>query len=106
MVSDSRILNSLSPLAYVTTKRRLFTDLGDKYSWNNSMKFRLDGYGQRPRYLGFDVEDLHAECLNFFANASVKLRFEFVDTDVMQIVRDTRSVNGSLTSKFAKIIEA
>ncbi len=51
---------------------------------------RLDGTGQDPRHGGFTDAELLAECQRFYANVSVKLRFEFVDTDVMQIVRDTR----------------
>ena len=45
---------------------------------------------QEPRYDGFTKEQILQHCLNFFANETVQLTIEFLDTDVMQIKRDTR----------------
>ncbi len=45
---------------------------------------------QDARYSGFNENDLMEECLKFYTNTAVKLSFEFVDTDVTQIVRDIR----------------
>ena len=45
---------------------------------------------QEPRYDGFTKQQIMQHCLNFFANETVQLTIEFLDTDVMQIKRDTR----------------
>ncbi len=53
--------------------------------------FRLSGFArQDARFSGFNENDLMEECVRFYTNTAVKLRFEFVDTDVTQIVRDIR----------------
>ena len=82
-------LNSLrkiiSPLAQTAQleDKNIFFD-SSKYITLENIKL------QESRHDGFTKEQILQHCLNFFANETVKLTIEFLDTDVMQIKRDTR----------------
>ena len=62
-----------------------------KRTWNSSKYITLENLKQQqPRFNGFTNETILQHCLNFFANDTVQLTIEFLDTDVLQIKRDTR----------------
>ena len=59
--------------------------------WDSSKYVTLENLKlQQQRYNGFTNETILHHCFNFFANDTVQLTIEFLDTDVMQIKRDTR----------------
>ena len=59
--------------------------------WNSSEYISLDTLNhQDPRYNSFTEEQILQHCLNFFANETAKVTIEFLDTDVMQVQRDSR----------------
>ena len=78
------MLRITSPLAEIA---RLRTDR----VWNSLSYISLSTFNhQKPRYNGFTKEQILQHCLNFFANETAQVTIEFLDTDVMQIKRDSR----------------
>ena len=78
------MLKTTSPLAKIA---RLKT----KRVWNSSSYISLENFkNQKERYSGFTSGQILQHCLNFFANETAQVTIEFMDTDVMQIKRDSR----------------
>ena len=77
-----RIISPLAQTAQLEDRNLVFDS--SKYVTLEKLK------EQEPRYDGFTKEQMLQHCLNFFANETVKLTIEFLDTDVMQIKRDIR----------------
>ena len=77
-----KVISPLAQIAQFESKNRI---------WNSTKYITLANFKQQePRYDGFTKEQILEHCLNFFANETAKVTIEFLDTDVMQIKRDTR----------------
>ncbi len=82
-----------SPLTFMDTYSERF----DGKDWNPfaDIKLGLDNM-QSPRYEGLTGEELWNECVFFFANSTVKVEMQFVETFATLITRDTRKVPPNL----------
>ena len=79
------LLTVASPLAQIAQYE------SKHHVWNSTRYITLTNFKkQEPRDKGFTKEQIMEHCLNFFANETAKVTVEFLDTDVMQIKRDTR----------------
>ena len=78
-------LRTTSPLARIAMIQNK-----DKV-WNSSNYIFLHTlHQQESLYNGFTKEQILKYCLNFFANETAKVTIEFLDSDVMQVKRDSR----------------
>ena len=84
-LAKNALLTVISPLAQIAQFE------SNDHAWNSTNYITLANFKQQePRYNGFTKEQIMEHCLNFYANETAKVTIEFLDTDVMQIKRDTR----------------
>ena len=77
-----RVTSPIAEIAKLQTRHKV---------WNSSDYISLATLNhQEPLYNGFTKERILNYCLNFFANETAKVTIEFLDTDVMQVQRDSR----------------